>query len=104
MKLTEEEWNRHLAAWRDSGQSTPSYCEAHGLKVSAMRYWAGRQRKKEGQGSAGGFAKVRRRRGAKESASLCIVVGDARVEVSPSFDAGTLRRALEVLRTFGTSR
>jgi len=82
----------------------PAYCEANGLKVSAMRYWSGRQLKKERQGVSANFAKVRRRHGAKEPASLCIVVGDARVEVSPSFDAGTLRRALEVLRTFGAGR
>lgn len=108
MKLTEEEWDRHLAAWRESGESTAAYCDTHGLKASAMRYWSSRQRRKaresEGSGVARGFAKVRRRGGGQEPACVCIVVGDARVEVSPSFDAVTLRRALEVLGALGGRR
>ncbi len=34
MKKGRDYWSRHVAAWRQSGQSRKAYCEEHGLS-----YW-----------------------------------------------------------------
>jgi hypothetical protein len=33
-----EAWRKHVAQWREDGQSVPDYCREHGLDVGAMRY------------------------------------------------------------------
>ena len=32
-------WSRHVAEWRQSGQSRKAYCEEHGLSYWSMRDW-----------------------------------------------------------------
>ena len=32
-------WSRHVAEWRQSGQSRKAYCEEHGLAYWSMRDW-----------------------------------------------------------------
>ena len=34
-----QEWQRHLAAWRESGDSQVSFCRKHGLSRDAFQYW-----------------------------------------------------------------
>jgi hypothetical protein len=33
-----EAWLKHVARWREGGESVPDYCREHGLDVGAMRY------------------------------------------------------------------
>ena len=42
-------WLEHVKAWRGSGERQWDYCERHGLKLSAMRYWC-RHRPSRSQG------------------------------------------------------
>ena len=39
MKKGRDYWSRHIAAWRQSGQSRKAYCEEHGLSYWSMRDW-----------------------------------------------------------------
>ena len=33
-----EAWRRHVARWREGGQTVSEYCRQHGLALGAMRY------------------------------------------------------------------
>ena len=39
MRQDRDYWSRHVAAWRQSGQSRKAYCEEHGLSYWSMRDW-----------------------------------------------------------------
>ncbi len=88
------DWARHITTWRESGESGPKYCEREGLKISALRYWAGRL--KELEGAPCRLARVRRK-GGPDGKSLRIHVGGAALEVPVGFDAKTLARVLDLL-------
>jgi len=115
MELSRADWADHLEQWRRSGETATRYCEEHGLKLGSLRYWSGRIRRDSGRAlnetfetSPPRFAKVRRR-GRSEATSdkptgLRLHVGEVQVEVGPEFDAATLRRVLEVLRSAGGGR
>lgn len=105
----------HLEQWRRSGETATRYCDEHGLKLGSLRYWSGRIRRESGEAlneafeePLAKFAKVRRRGAARGKrpppAPLRLVVGVVEVEVPVEFDAGTLRRVLEVLRSPGGGR
>jgi hypothetical protein len=34
-----QEWQRHIKAWRASGDSQVSFCRTHGLSRDAFQYW-----------------------------------------------------------------
>ena len=34
-----QQWQRHLKAWRASGETQISYCQKHGLSRHAFQYW-----------------------------------------------------------------
>jgi transposase len=34
-----QEWQRHIKAWRASGDTQVSYCRKHGLSRHAFQYW-----------------------------------------------------------------
>jgi hypothetical protein len=115
MQLTKEQWTRHVEAWRSSGSSAREYCQGRALKVSGLRYWSSRIRREAGQAlnetfEGARFAKVRTTKGAKgrvrssPPSPLLVHVGEVRVEVAGDFDADTLRRVLEVLRSTGGGR
>lgn len=115
MELSKAEWADHLERWRRSGETATRYCEAHGLKLGSLRYWSGRIRRETDralnetfESSPPRFAKVRRRERSERTSTkpraLRLHVGEVEVEVPPEFDAGTLRRVLEVLRSPGGGR
>ncbi|MGE5946473.1 MAG: IS66 family insertion sequence element accessory protein TnpA [Betaproteobacteria bacterium] len=35
-------WRRHLAAWRDSGQSQAAYCRQQDVSLPCFGYWRGK--------------------------------------------------------------
>ena len=37
-----EEWSRHVAAWRRSGETAAKYAERKGLSLSSLRWWSWR--------------------------------------------------------------
>ncbi|MEO0325188.1 MAG: hypothetical protein AAF447_19675 [Myxococcota bacterium] len=82
-----------------------AYSGAHGLNVHTLKNWVYRLAKEEKKAKASGFARVRRRRSkvpATASASfeaLRVHCGGVVVEVPSSFDAQSLGRVLEVLRS-----
>jgi len=38
-QLTEEDWRRHLEAWKEIGGPQQEYCKQHGLTPWAFSYW-----------------------------------------------------------------
>lgn len=46
-------WERHLEAWRSSGQSQRAYCEGAGLKYSRFLYWRRKLEEQAGERGAG---------------------------------------------------
>jgi hypothetical protein len=114
MRLTKEQWARHVEAWRSSGTSAAKYCASRDLKASSLRYWSSRIRRETGEalnetfegGRAPRFAKVQttKRTPAPSEVALRLVVADVAVEVPAGFDTATLRRVLEVLRPPGGER
>ena len=38
-KDLEQQWQRHIKAWRASGETQISYCQKHGLSRHAFQYW-----------------------------------------------------------------
>ena len=101
----EEQWARHVEAWRSSGESARAYCERRGLKVSSFRYWARRIRERDEQlgGAADAapvrMAAVRTRPSRDESRATAIrlQIGEVSVEVDGSFDEQALGRLLDLL-------
>jgi hypothetical protein len=115
MELSRADWADHLEQWRRSGETATRYCEEHGLKLGSLRYWSGRIRGESGrasnetlESSPPRFAKVRRRGRSEasgdESSAVRLHVGEVQVVVGRDFDADTLGRVLEVLRSTGGGR
>jgi len=115
MELSRSDWADHLEQWRRSGETARRYCDEHGLKLGSLQYWSGRIRRESGEAlnetfetPPAKFAKVRRRGTARVKsrppAPLRVVVGGVQVEVPVEFDAGTLRRVLDVLGSLGGGR
>lgn len=117
MRLTKEQWARHVEAWRSSGTSAAKYCASRDLKASSLRYWSSRIRRETGDalnetfdgGRPARFAKVQTTKRtqspeAAKDAALRLVFADVALEVPVGFDAATLRRVLEVLRPSGGER
>ena len=38
-KDLKQQWQRHIKAWRASGETQISYCQKHGLSRHAFQYW-----------------------------------------------------------------
>lgn len=39
-KRTRAKWERHVTAWRLSGQTQAQYCKEHGLHPASLSHWA----------------------------------------------------------------
>jgi len=47
-----EEWSRHVAAWRRSGETAARYAERKGLSVGSLRWWSWRLGRDHGRDEA----------------------------------------------------
>ena len=103
MRLSQEEWAEHVAAWESSGSSVAEYCRPRGLKPSTFRYWSSRIRgsRKETREKPS-FARVVRTSpepgsGSAEGSGVRVTVGPASLELTIGFDEETFSRVLRVL-------
>lgn len=100
--MSKEEWAAHVKTWRAGDVSARVYCEAHGLPLSKLRYWASQLR--DG-------VKPRRVRLArvKKTAPVSTVSTPTptssstalrliSLEIPPDFDGDALERVLAALR------
>lgn len=71
-----QEWQRHLKAWRASGDTQVSYCQKHGLSRHAFQYW---KQNIEGNGS-NRFVEVSRS-GLSSSGGVVEIFIDGRVQI-----------------------
>ena len=71
-----QEWQRHLKAWRSSGDTQVSYCRKHGLSRHAFQYW-----KHNLQGSRSNrFVELSRATGAGPGGMVEILI-DGRIQI-----------------------
>lgn len=102
-----ETWRKHVAQWREGGQSVPEYCREHGLDVGAMRY----QIRRAPASTPFRVARVERvtapaplpappaaSSGRALAAAVVIEFGPARIHVESGVDPATLAT---VLAAFG---
>jgi len=100
MKHRNEAQRRELVRkWRSSGQSVARFAKRHGIGASTLYEWS----RKFSADLEPAFAAVTVVPSAgpqppNEPGAISVAVGDASIEVLPGFDAGTLRRVIEVLR------
>jgi len=116
--LSIEQWQNHIAAWKDSGNTQANYCQQHGLVPHTFWYW----KKKLSAISAPSArpspapfipvavvdepAPARAKQNACNAAqsittAISVHIGNGngcRIDLLPGFDPATLRQALAVLR------
>jgi hypothetical protein len=104
----EQQWRRHVAAWRRSGQTVRAYCQAAGLSEPSFYGWrrvlAERQQVEraravpDDQPSAPPFVPVRLIDGATDQGGVEVCLRGGRVlRLSAGFSTQTLRAVLTVL-------
>ena len=97
-------WRRHVARWREGGQSVPDYCREHGLAVGAMRY----QIRRAPAPTPFRLARVERVTASPPLpatttappplvAAVVIELAGARIRVEPGVDPATLATVLAAL-------
>src|SRR5215831_2083098 len=116
MRLSAAKWSELVSAWDASGHGARAFAEAHGVSEASLRWWKGElarralqepARRSPGPGRKRGgnvaLARVvRRTEGSSpsiepEPVRLMVAVGDARIVVSPDFDAPLLRAVVRAL-------
>ena len=95
----EQQWQRRIDQWRDSGLSVRAVCDRH--RLSAATFYAWRRRLRRGAAEPAPFLPVQvvadappPRAGTLE----VVLAGGAVLRVAPGFDPATLRQLLAVLR------
>jgi hypothetical protein len=96
---SEEGWVRHVARWRQGGQTVAEYCREHGLGVGAMRYQL--RRAPVADAPRVRLARVERTAptaaAAPATAAVVIEVGATRVRVERGVDEATVTTVLAAL-------
>ena len=84
-----------LEQYRACGQTQASFAATHGIGLSTLRYWLGRERREGSEGEPAGFAEVRVRAERIIVPTLALVVrvpGGIEVQVpAGAMEAGTAR-------------
>jgi hypothetical protein len=82
-------WERHVKGQERSGESIPEYCRQAGINEKSLSYWRGKLKRN--------FARVE-----TESGGIEIELpGGARLRLSASVEADTLRQVLEAVNALG---
>lgn len=98
-----EAWLKHVARWREGGQSVPDYCRKHGLDIGAMRYQI---RRAPAATPSIQLARVERVPPPSVAADGGVVIelGPVRIRVERGVDAATLTTVLGALGALGVRR
>jgi hypothetical protein len=90
-----QQWQRHLKAWRASGDTQVSYCQKHELSRHAFQYW---KKNLEGNGS-NRFVEVSR---SSLSSSGCVVEiligGRIQIRIPQGVSSEQLRTVLQAVK------
>jgi len=90
------EWQRHLEAWRASGETQVSYCQRHGLSRDAFQYW---KHNLEG-GRRGGFVELSRSSTPHLDGVVVeiLIDGHVQIRVPQGVSAAQLRAVVQALK------
>lgn len=91
---TESEGRAAVEAWRASGEALSGFARRHGVGAERLRWW--KKRFDADGGTSLSLVPVHVVDGG-DAAAFELVIGAHVVRVPPGFDAGALRRLLEVL-------
>lgn len=93
----QENWQRHMTAWQQSGTTQAAYCEQHGLNLKTFAYW--RHRLKTGDAPVRLVQIATAGPNRSEQSVVRIVIDEhTAIEVPDGFSAATLAGVLEVVR------
>lgn len=101
---TREQWAALVEEHEASGQSQRSFCAAHGIGQSSLRYWRRRLQEDALGGERGAGARLVPVRVREEalvdgiSGVSLVAGGGMRIELATGFDAATLERVLATSR------
>ena len=90
-----QEWQRHIKAWRASGDTQVSYCQKHGLSRHAFQYW-----KQNLQGSRSNrFVELSRTTGAGSGDVVEILIdGHVQIRVPRGVSCEQLRAVFQAVK------
>src|SRR5882672_932311 len=97
MTETETKWADRVREWKVSGKRAEDFAAGRGFKASTLRFWASRLRapaKATAPSEREPSVRIAR---VTVGASLCVVIGAARIEVREGFDRTMLRELVEAL-------
>ena len=98
-----KQWEEHIAEFRKSGQSAPTWCTAHGIKLHRFRYWL-RKFPAKGFTEASGAIRwlaVEKDESPLEESGLTLQVGTVWIEIKPGFNPTLLKQVVRVLTHAG---
>lgn len=98
----QSDWTELLKAFKASGQTQRTWCEANGVKIHTLRYWLGKERKISGSTSEKREWLKLQVQGdilTPNPQALYIQIGNVSVAVNPGFDPQHLLSVLHTLST-----
>jgi hypothetical protein len=112
MRQTRRDWERRVAAWRRSGQSSKEFAAGAGVNASTLLWWSTKLRSERAVAKAAGHTRrpdegsqrlepvslVELRAGVSDDRFELELGGGRRLRIPAGFDAAALERLLRVLR------
>ena len=102
-KISREERERFLSAWKASGQPVKQFCREQGLNHYTFYGWLEAQRKKPTEPTQAFVELKVNSEQSQDTPPLVIVCGPYRIELVRGFDRELLKTVLEVLGAVGVS-
>ena len=94
-KQKQHYWQRHMQAWKESGNSQAGFCREHNLNIKTFTYW----RRKLSKRSAT-VTLVQMPPLSNTAAPIKLIVNDRfAIEVSDGFGPDTLKQLVHVVRS-----
>jgi len=95
MRSTAKQWAERVRAWRESGQTATAFAAGKDFTEGTLRWWS-TELERRARREAVPVARVVRTP-SRESTTIVVTIGAARVEVRAGFDAALLRELVEAL-------
>ena len=95
-------WQKLVSRQEESGEKASEFCRSRDIGRASFYAWRRRLGSEEnGETSTKdpGFVEVHRETGGEPARGICIRYGEFEIEVGSGFDAGVLRRVLDITRT-----
>ena len=91
-------WQKRVAAFKESGQSTTSWCKENNVKVHQLRYWLRKEKQTQDTPATETCSWLPLDIKESESSSLTIHIGQAAIEVKPGYDPQLLLDVVTTLK------